>query len=117
MRFAEIRSQIASSIAVKQLALANEKLIGQIEKLAATRIICSQSEREIIFTGNGGSIADAQHLSAKFISRFIIDRALLATIVLGAIGAIGNDYSLECIPSQETSRTQVSHIIIGFFAV
>ena len=54
---------------------------------------------KIIFAGNGGSFADAQHLSAEFTLRFAFDSAPLASIALGtnnsAISAIGNDYGYE----------------------
>jgi D-sedoheptulose 7-phosphate isomerase len=94
-----IRDQIAASIAVKQAILADENLLDQIEKLAADCVQCLEAGGKVIFAGNGGSFADAQHLSAEFISRFMFDRAPLASIVLGAnnsaISAIGNDYGYE----------------------
>ena len=100
-----IREQIAASIAVKQAVLADEKLIDQIEKLAASCVRCLQSGGKVIFAGNGGSFADAQHLSAEFISRFMFDRAPLASLVLGsnnsAISAIGNDYGYEQVFARE----------------
>jgi D-sedoheptulose 7-phosphate isomerase len=70
MSQAAIRDQVAASIAVKQAMLADEKLIDQIEKLAADCVQCLQSGGKVIFAGNGGSFADAQHLSAEFVSRF-----------------------------------------------
>jgi D-sedoheptulose 7-phosphate isomerase len=101
----EIRDQIAASIAVKQAILANEKLIDQIEKLAADCVQCLNAGGKVIFAGNGGSFADAQHLSAEFISRFMFDRAPLASLVLGAnnsaISAIGNDYGYEQVFARE----------------
>jgi len=100
-----IRDQIAASIAVKQAILADEKLIDQIEKLAAECVRCLRSGGKVIFAGNGGSFADAQHLSAEFISRFMFDRAPLASLVLGAnnsaISAIGNDYGYEQVFARE----------------
>jgi D-sedoheptulose 7-phosphate isomerase len=101
----EIREQISASIAVKKGVLADEKLIEQVEKLAASCVQCLQSGGKIIFAGNGGSFADAQHLSAEFISRFMFDRAPLASLVLGAnnsaISAIGNDYGYEQVFARE----------------
>jgi D-sedoheptulose 7-phosphate isomerase len=101
----DIRDQIAASIAVKQAILANEKLIEQIEKLAADCVQCLKAGGKVIFAGNGGSFADAQHLSAEFISRFMFDRAPLASLVLGAnnsaISAIGNDYGYEQVFARE----------------
>lgn len=100
-----IRDQIAASIAVKQAILADEKLIGQIAKLATDCIQCLRSGGKVIFAGNGGSFADAQHLSAEFTSRFMFDRAPLASLVLGAnnsaISAIGNDYGYEQVFARE----------------
>lgn len=105
MSLAMIRDQIAASIAVKQAILADEKLLDQIEKLASDCVQCLKSGGKVIFAGNGGSFADAQHLSAEFISRFMFDRAPLASIVLGAnnssISAIGNDYGYEQIFARE----------------
>ena len=70
--------------------------------------ICLKSLRasgKIIFAGNGGSFADAQHLSAEFTSRFLFDRAPLASIVLGAnssaISAMANDYGYEFVFARE----------------
>jgi D-sedoheptulose 7-phosphate isomerase len=101
----DIRDQIAASIAVKKVILANEKLIDQIEKLAADCVQCLKADGKVIFAGNGGSFADAQHLSAEFISRFMFDRAPLASLVLGAnnsaISAIGNDYGYEQVFARE----------------
>lgn len=105
MSITAIREQIAASIAVKQAILADENRIGQIEKLAADCVQCLQSGGKIIFAGNGGSFADAQHLSAEFISRFMFDRAPMASLVLGAnnsaISAIGNDYGYEQVFARE----------------
>ncbi len=100
-----IRDQIAASIAVKQAILADEQLIGKIEKLAAYCVQSLQTGGKVIFAGNGGSFADAQHLSAEFILRFMFDRAPLASLVLGAnisaISAIGNDYGYEQVFARE----------------
>ena len=100
-----IRDHIAASIAVKQAILADENLIGQIEKLVVDCVKCLQCGGKVIFAGNGGSFADAQHLSAEFISRFMFDRAPLASLVLGAnnsaISAIGNDYGYEQVFARE----------------
>ena len=105
MNLAAIRNQIAASIAVKQAVLADDKLISQIDKLAADCVQCLESGGKVIFAGNGGSFADAQHLSAEFVSRFMFDRAPLASIVLGAnnsaISAIGNDYGYEQVFARE----------------
>lgn len=100
-----IRSQIASAIAVKQAVLADPKIIEKIEALANLCLSSLRSGGKIIFAGNGGSFADAQHLSAEFTSRFLFDRGPLASLTLGtnnsAISAIGNDYGYEQVFARE----------------
>ena len=105
MNFPAIREQIVASIAVKQALLADESLLGKIEKLAADCVQCLKAGGKVVFAGNGGSFADAQHLSAEFVSRFMFDRAPLASLVLGAnnsaISAIGNDYGYAQVFARE----------------
>jgi D-sedoheptulose 7-phosphate isomerase len=54
---------------------------------------------KLLFFGNGGSAADAQHLAAEFVGRYVNDRSPLAAIALttdsSALTAIGNDYGFE----------------------
>ena len=100
-----IRNIIENSIAVKQELLADNALLGQIERLA---VACLQSLHEggkIIFAGNGGSFADSQHLSAEFTSRFQINRSPLPSLALGTnsstISAVANDYGYEQVFARE----------------
>lgn len=101
----QIRSQIKASIAVKQAVLNDQKIIKQIETLASLCLLSLRAGGKIIFAGNGGSFADAQHLSAEFTSRFLFDRAPLASVALAtnnsAISAIGNDYGYEQVFARE----------------
>jgi D-sedoheptulose 7-phosphate isomerase len=101
----QIRQQIEASIDVKQVMLRDEGIVRQIESLAN---LCLQSLRaggKIIFAGNGGSFADAQHLSAELTSRFLFDRAPLPSLALGtnnsAMSAIGNDYGYDKVFERE----------------
>lgn len=101
----QIMTQIEKSILVKQLVLADHQLIGQIQFLVENCLLSLRSGGKIIFAGNGGSFADAQHLSAEFTSRFMFDRAPLASVVLGAnnsaLSAIGNDYGYDQVFARE----------------
>jgi D-sedoheptulose 7-phosphate isomerase len=55
--------------------------------------------QKAIFFGNGGSAADAQHLAAEFLGRYLRERAPLPALALNtntsAVTAIGNDYGYE----------------------
>lgn len=101
----QIHKQIDASIALKQAVLRDSHLIMQIESLVTQCLWSLRSGGKIIFAGNGGSFADAQHLSAEFTSRFQFDRAPLPSLALGtnnsAISAIGNDYGYDKVFSRE----------------
>jgi D-sedoheptulose 7-phosphate isomerase len=102
---AQIQAGIADSIRVKQAMLADEILPAQLERLATSCLRALQNGGKIIFAGNGGSFADAQHLSAEFTSRFLFDRAPLPSLALGtnssALSAIGNDFGFEQVFARE----------------
>ena len=101
----QIQEQIESSIGIKQLLLRDEGLLYQLEQLAHKCVHSLRAGGKVIFAGNGGSFADAQHLSAEFTSRFLFDREPLPSLALGtnnsAISAIGNDYGYEQVFARE----------------
>lgn len=80
-------------------ALAARETADSIE--ASARMIAASlgNGGKVIFFGNGGSAADAEHLSAEFVGRFRADRRPLASIALGSnsavVTALGNDYGFE----------------------
>jgi D-sedoheptulose 7-phosphate isomerase len=63
------------------------------------------SENKLMIFGNGGSAADAQHLAAEFVNRFIIERpplpALALTTDTSILTSVGNDYSFDDIFSKQ----------------
>ena len=60
---------------------------------------------KVLFFGNGGSAADAQHLAAEFVGRFMPDRAALPALSLATdtsvLTAIGNDYGYDRVFSRQ----------------
>ena len=100
-----IKSEIQASIDVKARLLGEDVLIQQVYDLAEKCTAALRVGGKIIFCGNGGSFADAQHLSAEFTSRFLFDRPGLASLALGtnssAMTAIGNDYGYENVFARE----------------
>jgi len=71
----------------------------QILDVAARSVAALRRGNKILFAGNGGSAADAQHWAAELVSRFNYDRPGLAGMALttdtSALTAIGNDYGYE----------------------
>ncbi|MFZ3218889.1 MAG: D-sedoheptulose 7-phosphate isomerase [Rhodoferax sp.] len=101
----EIREQIEASLSVKQALLRDTASLSLLERLVRMCVDSLRRGGKVIFAGNGGSFADAQHLSAEFTSRFLFDRAPLASLALGAnnssMSAIGNDYGYEQVFARE----------------
>jgi D-sedoheptulose 7-phosphate isomerase len=68
---------------------------------AATIVAALRSGGKVLFCGNGGSAADAQHLSAELVGRYRRERgplpALALTVDTSALTAIGNDYGFDLV--------------------
>ena len=67
--------------------------------IAARIVAALRDGRKVLFAGNGGSAADAQHIAAEFVSRFRFDRPGLPAIALttdtSILTAVGNDYGYD----------------------
>jgi len=94
-----LADNLKNSLAAKQkLAETHDEIIIRLAELMAE--IFKNGNKLLIF-GNGGSAADAQHMAAEFVNRFMIDRPPLAAIALTTdtsnITSIANDFSFEDI--------------------
>ena len=100
----QIINRIQESVEVKQRLAADSGLILKIEE--ATRLMLSglESGHRIYFCGNGGSAADAQHLSAELSGRFYKNRKALPAEALHCnssyVTAVANDYSYDVVYSR-----------------
>jgi len=92
-----IRANIETSIAVHQRLL--EACLPDITAAAGALVRAYQRGYKAIFFGNGGSAADAQHLAAEFLGRYLQERPPLPAVALNtnssAVTAIGNDYGYD----------------------
>ncbi|HRG51780.1 MAG TPA: SIS domain-containing protein, partial [Bacteroidia bacterium] len=99
-----IKSKITSSIELKQLVLKDEVLLSSLHKIAEEMVTCFKNGGKVLFCGNGGSAADAQHLSAELSGRFYTDRDPLYSEALHTntsyLTAVSNDYSFDVIYSR-----------------
>lgn len=96
-----IRDRIQRSIDVKQALLADAGF-QESTALVAMRIVESlRAGGKVFFFGNGGSAADAQHLSAEFTGRYLKERRALPALALSvnssSLTAIGNDYGFDLV--------------------
>jgi D-sedoheptulose 7-phosphate isomerase len=78
---------------------------GSLIDLACQMVITLRQQGKILIFGNGGSAADAQHMAAEFVNRFLINRRPLAAIALttdtSVITSIANDFSFDEIFSKQ----------------
>ncbi len=92
----DIQKVIAEHIATAERLMALESDISAICNLCNEAILRGQ---KILLAGNGGSAADAQHIAAEFIGRFVKERqsfpAIALTVDTSALTAIANDYGFE----------------------
>ncbi len=99
-----INSIINKSIAVKTAMVADPYYATTIANIVAVMVHAFTNENKVLFCGNGGSAADAQHLAAEFSGRFYTDRPALYAEALHCntsyITAVGNDYSFDVIYSR-----------------
>ncbi|MDD3079321.1 MAG: D-sedoheptulose 7-phosphate isomerase [Paludibacter sp.] len=96
-----IESRIQSSIDVKQKILNDKVLLEKIESVADMLVNALKNGHKILFCGNGGSAADAQHLAAELSGRFYFDRDPLPAEALHCntsyLTAVANDYGYNAV--------------------
>ena len=73
----KIKDIINASISVKQQLLTNDSTLFTVSKCVDIIVEAFKKGNKVLFCGNGGSAADAQHLAAEFSGRFYIDRDAL----------------------------------------
>ncbi len=89
-----------------------------VERIARTMIAAFSAGRKVLWMGNGGSAADAQHLAAEFSGRFLRERRALPSEALSvntsALTAISNDYGYERVfVRQVEAFVQPGDVVVG----
>ncbi len=101
-----IQKSIRESIAVKQTILADAAFLQKIELAAQAFITTFRGGGKVLFCGNGGSAADAQHLAAELSGRFYTDRPPLFAEALHVnssfVTAVANDYGYDAVFARMT---------------
>jgi D-sedoheptulose 7-phosphate isomerase len=94
-----LRRSLADSIAAKEdfYRVHKQKLFQLVDWV----VDCFRSGNKLMVCGNGGSAADAQHLAAEFVNRFLINRMPLPAIALttdsSILTSVSNDFSYDDI--------------------
>lgn len=100
----KISGSIRESIAVKDKMLHSDALLQAIELAAGLMVHAYRHHGKVLWCGNGGSAADAQHLSAELSGRFRKNRAPLFAEALHVntsfLTAVGNDFGYDQVFSR-----------------
>ena len=100
-----IKSELAEAIRIVNLMLFDNSFHLNIADIVEACVNCLNNGGKLIFAGNGGSAADAQHMAGEYVSKFAFDRpglsAIAITVDSSIITAIGNDYGYEQLFSRQ----------------
>jgi D-sedoheptulose 7-phosphate isomerase len=98
---ARVKVEIDRSRETLSAMSADAELQAMVAAVAQACVQALHRGGKVLFCGNGGSAADAQHLAGEFVSRFHFDRSPLAAVALttdtSVLTAIGNDYGYELV--------------------
>lgn len=98
----QIRKRFEDS---SKIILKSQNLTSKINNTINMILKSLENDGKIIIFGNGGSAADAQHMSAEFIGRYLLERKSIPSIALttdtSILTSIGNDYQFEDVFSRQ----------------
>ena len=111
-----IKKQIEESINVKEKVI--DECVDTINDVAELIINAYNNGKKVLWCGNGGSAADAQHLSCELVSKFYLERKALRSIALttntSIMSAVSNDFSYEHIfERQVEALADKGDVLIG----
>ncbi len=114
----KIRNILEASIQVKRNILEEPELLNRVEGVTDTIVMAFRNGNKVLFCGNGGSAADAQHLAAEFSGRFYSDRNPLPSEALHCntsyLTAVANDYGYDVVYSRIIRGTgKKGDVLIG----
>jgi D-sedoheptulose 7-phosphate isomerase len=116
-----MRSQLIADHIADHLCVINflaGKINSQIEQCALRFAETLRRGGKILIMGNGGSAADAQHLAAELVGRFLLERRALPAIALttdtSILTAVGNDYGFDEVFARQVEALAMSgDLVLG----
>lgn len=116
MSIAQIRAHFAAHMQAAETAVG--ELAETIENCSRLMAEALRDGRKVLVMGNGGSAADAQHLAAELVGRFLKERRALPAIALttdsSILTAVGNDYGFDRVFQRQVEALAVAgDVVIG----
>lgn len=94
-----VRRRLGDGLALVEAMLASDRCLEQTAAAAERVAEAMGNGNKLLVFGNGGSAADALHVAAEFVGRYLVERRPLPALALAAnnsaVTAIGNDYGYE----------------------
>lgn len=112
----DVARQIVESIKVKEEVLGTYRRV--IAEIAGTMVNAYKKGKKVVWFGNGGSAADAQHLAGELLGKFYLKRkplpSLSLTVNTSVLTAIGNDFGFETIfQKQVEAFVEKGDVVVG----
>lgn len=113
-----IADALRASIAAKQKLLQDEEMLRTVDEVARQMVQSFKAGGKVLFCGNGGSAADAQHLAAELSGRYYFDRPPLHAEALHTntsyLTAVANDYGYDEVFSRAVqAQGRKGDVLIG----
>lgn len=94
-----IVQSITEGIRLREELLNDRQMLADIETVGNLIVRAFANNHKILLCGNGGSAADAQHIAAEFVGRFVTERRGLPAVALttdtSILTAVSNDYGFD----------------------
>ena len=94
-----VQQRIQTCISVNRALLEDRHLVRSVAETSRVIVRALGSSHKLLLFGNGGSAADAQHIAAELVGRYLRDRPALPALALTAntssLTAIANDRSFD----------------------
>lgn len=113
-----VRQRLTEGAALVESML-DDACVAAIAGVAEATVEAYRRGNKLLLFGNGGSAADAIHVAAEFVGRYLVDRPPKPAIALAAnpssVTAIGNDYGYEQVFARQLAGLGVAgDVALGF---
>ncbi len=112
------RRNFAALLADRRHQLEAPRYPEQVAAIVAAMVVAFRAGKKVLWCGNGGSAADAQHLAAEFSGRFLRERGGLPSEALSVntstLTAIANDFGFEYVFARQVEAfVQAGDVVVG----
>jgi D-sedoheptulose 7-phosphate isomerase len=113
-----VRDEVGKSASLLAALRDDPGMVATVERIADLCVTALRGGHKVLFAGNGGSAADAQHLAAELVGKLAYDRPGLAALSLATdtsiLTAVGNDYGYEDVFARQVDAVGAAgDVLVG----